>query len=261
MSELSHSFRASYLSLEEIILKYFRYRKNKPTVLCLTATANTETMDSISEKLLIEEIICSKTVINKNLFVTISREEQTGKYEAVLNYLRQDTIQKCNGILVYCRTKWIMTQVFNYLRNSGMGCRIYHSGLPQKEKVETMEKFREGKIRIVISTVALGMGLDFENLECVVHINMPKSVENYIQEIGRAGRRNKRAYCHLFLDKYDYFTERNYFLADELEKPSFQNIINELKINSEGVRKDKKSKNKKPPAKQRKSEETPQAEE
>lgn len=53
---------------------------------------------------------------------------------------------------------------------------FYHSGLTQKEKVERMEKFRKGQIRIVISTVALGMGLDFENLDCVIHINMPKSV-------------------------------------------------------------------------------------
>ena len=77
-----------------------------------------------------------------------------------------------------------------------------------------MANFRIGLIRIVISTIALGMGLDFENLECVIHINMPKSVENYIQETGRAGRRQKRAYCHLFLDQNDYFVERNYFLAD-----------------------------------------------
>lgn len=65
----------------------------------------------------------------------------------------------------------------------------------------------------------------------MIHINMPKSVENFIQEIGRAGRRQKRAYCHLFLDKYDYFTERNYFLADELEPRMFTSIIEILKTN------------------------------
>lgn len=92
-----------------------------------------------------------------------------------------------------------MFDVFNYLRNSSLLCYIYHSGLPQKEKVETLEKFRKGVIRIVIATVALGMGLDFENLECVVHINMPKSVENFIQEIGRAGRRQKKSLLSFIL--------------------------------------------------------------
>jgi ATP-dependent DNA helicase Q4 len=65
-----------------------------------------------------------------------------------------------------------------------------------------------------VATVALGMGLDFAHLECVIHINMPKSIENYVQEIGRAGRRERRAYCHLFLDDGDYITERNYIIAD-----------------------------------------------
>ena len=75
------------------------------------------------------------------------------------------------------------------------------------------------------------MGLDFENLECVVHMNMPKSVENYIQEIGRAGRRKKRGYCHLFLDTEDYFTERNYLLGDELDQQILDKIIKKLKEN------------------------------
>lgn len=58
---------------------------------------------------------------------------------------------------------------------------------------------------------------------------MPKSVENYVQEIGRAGRRQKRAYCHLFLDKFDYFTERNYFLADELDTKILSQIIKTMR--------------------------------
>lgn len=74
-----------------------------------------------------------------------------------------------------------MGEVSNYLRNSGMMCSIYHSGLEHKEKIQTLEKFRRGVTKIVIATVALGMGLDFQNLDCVIHINMPKSVENYIQ--------------------------------------------------------------------------------
>jgi ATP-dependent DNA helicase Q4 len=73
------------------------------------------------------------------------------------------------------------------------------------------------------------MGLDFESLECVIHINMPKSVENYVQEIGRAGRRNRRAYCHLFLDRYDYFTERNYFLGDELDVGNYNAIVSMMR--------------------------------
>lgn len=83
-----------------------------------------------------------------------------------------------------------MFQVFNYITNSvNCAVAIYHSALTSRQKEETLQKFRSGQIKIVVATVALGMGLDFSNLECVVHINLPKSIENYVQEIGRAGRR------------------------------------------------------------------------
>ena len=83
-----------------------------------------------------------------------------------------------------------MNEVFNYITNSTqVSAAMYHAALSNKEKTETLGKFREGQVKIVVATVALGMGLDFSHLECVVHINMPKSIENYVQEIGRAGRR------------------------------------------------------------------------
>lgn len=87
LSELEHSFRNSYLSLVEIVLKYFKYTQGKPVILCLTATANLETMSSIMKKLDIHEKIRSKSIINKNIFITVSREELGSKYEALLKYL------------------------------------------------------------------------------------------------------------------------------------------------------------------------------
>ena len=68
---------------------------------------------------------------------------------------------------------------------------------------------------MIASTVALGMGLDFANLDCVIHLCMPSSIENYVQEIGRAGRRGLKAYCHLFLDEEDYFKERGNILMEK----------------------------------------------
>lgn len=92
--------------------------------------------------------------------------------------------------MIYSRTRKIMNEVLNYITNStSFRVAIYHSALTNKEKTDTLNKFREGEIKIVVATVALGMGLDFSDLECVIHMNMPKSIENYVQEIGRAGRR------------------------------------------------------------------------
>jgi ATP-dependent DNA helicase Q4 len=123
-----------------------------------------------------------------------------------VDYLNTDQVRKLKGILVYCRTRKISTDVFNFLTNSGFLAAMFHSGLEQKQKTQLLQDFRPGKVKVVVATIALGMGLDFENLDCVVHINMPKSVESYVQEMGRAGRRGKRAYCHMFLGKNDYFT-------------------------------------------------------
>lgn len=131
--------------------------------------------------------------------------------------------------MVYTRTRKIMDEVYNYISNSvSVPVALYHGALPSKQKTDTLEKFRRGDVRIVVATVALGMGLDFEQLECVIHLNMPKSIENYVQEIGRAGRRQRRAYCHLFLDENDYITERNYIIADEIEPPLLAMIYQQL---------------------------------
>lgn len=69
------------------------------------------------------------------------------------------------------------------------------------------------------------MGLDFEHLDCVIHMSMPKSLESYVQEMGRAGRRGRRAYCHMFLNVNDYFTERNYILAASMERDNLTDFI------------------------------------
>lgn len=102
-----------------------------------------------------------------------------------------------------------------------------------------------------MSTTALGMGLDFEHLDCIVHFNMAKSLESFVQEIGRAGRRQSRAYCQLFLDESDFFMERNYILADELEESSMGTIVGEIEkgCRASGLRKAKSRRQNKEPSK------------
>jgi superfamily II DNA helicase RecQ len=118
--------------------------------------------------------------------------------------------------------------VFNYLSSEGFQTAVFHGGLEEKEKTLLLQNFRTGVIKVVAATIALGMGLDFENLDCVIHMNMPKSVESYVQEIGRAGRRGKRAFCHMFLSKQDYMTNRNFILAERLEMDNIVHFVNEI---------------------------------
>jgi len=85
-------------------------------------------------------------------------------------------------------------------KTGSWSAECYHAGLTGIVRKNIQEDFMCGRLRIVVATVAFGMGLDKSNIRAVVHFNMPKNIESYIQEIGRAGRDGQTAYCHLFLD-------------------------------------------------------------
>lgn len=134
--------------------------------------------------------------------------------------------EKCNSIIIYCTRREECNRIATFLRTSLQGDKrpqtkrkrsrvddnveTYHAGLPSSRRRTIQQAFMKGEFRIVVATVAFGMGINKADIRSVIHYNMPKSFESYVQEIGRAGRDGLTAYCHLFLDaKVCSFTSGN----------------------------------------------------
>lgn len=212
VSEWSHNFRTSYLKLSYLI----KDRLKTQLILGLTATATSKTITSVTRLFDIKEIISSKTINRTNLMLTTSRDQD--KFPSLLFLLRSEKYQNLKSIIIYCTLIRTTENVANYLTQSGIPAIPYHSNCHDTTRLKIQKEFMNGKTRIVVATLAFGMGIDKKDVDGIIHLNIPKSLENYIQEIGRAGRNGKSAFCHLFITDEDYYRMRGYILAESLDE-------------------------------------------
>ncbi|XP_041376867.1 uncharacterized protein LOC121389337 [Gigantopelta aegis] len=224
LSEWSHNFRPSYLRL----CKVLRERYGVKCFLGLTATATKATAYDVSRHLGIEDVkeaTIRGSPIPKNLILSVSQDEN--RDEALMNLLQGERFTECDSIIVYCTRREEVNRVATLLRTclqkpemdlgvplskpipkkgkkgrrkKSLDAESYHAGLTPAHRKRVQKDFMSGHLRIVVATVAFGMGLDKADVRAIIHYNMPKSFEGYVQEIGRAGRDGKTSHCHVFLD-------------------------------------------------------------
>ena len=215
ISQWSHNFRPSYLMVCRVLKEKLGVRK----ILGLTATASKSTAMSIANLINIDDGvmgIISQKSLPSNLRLSISHDQQ--KEGALIKLLRSDTFAECDSIIIYCTRREeciriaallrasmqeIMPRKFNTKRKNTKISSIaeaYHAGLSAHRRKSVQVAFMNSEIRIVVATVAFGMGINKPDIRSVIHFNMPASFESYVQEIGRAGRDGLLAYCHLFLN-------------------------------------------------------------
>lgn len=127
-----------------------------------------------------------------------------------------------------------------FLQSSGVRAAAYHAGMDAQQRLKTQNLFMRGSFDVVVATIAFGMGLDKANVRCVIHTSAPKSVENYIQEIGRAGRDGKSSKCFLVMDKTDTISQYSlsfstrvstyqiYLFVSLVFEPIYKELINYL---------------------------------
>ena len=204
LSKWGHDFRPDYLYVSRFIQ---RSQGNDPSpVFCFTATAKPDVVDDIcahfEKRLGVTLARLEGGVSRDNLAYEVRAVPPQAKYAEVLHLL-QEALREEGGAIVFCARQKTVEEVAGFLRDGGLDCGHFHGGMLPAEKRQVQEAFLAGQLRVIAATNAFGMGVDKPDVRLVIHLDTPGSLENYLQEAGRAGRDQAPARCILLYDETD----------------------------------------------------------
>jgi len=222
ISTWGHEFRHSYLHLK-ILLKQF------PNLLltALTATANQKVQEDIIYLLNLNERnekykVIKTSFLRNNLVINIISRGYGTKNLFELRNLINKSHNNQSGI-IYCHSRDDCQKVSKFL-SGWFSVDFYHAGLSDKERTRIQNEWFNGTIKIIVATVAFGMGIDKPDVRFVIHNKMPRSIENYYQEIGRAGRDGLKSFCYMMYNYSDAIVYRKLVENDIVQKIDNYNI-------------------------------------
>jgi len=138
-----------------------------------------------------------------NLQLSITRDKE--KSSALIKLLRSPGYKGLKSILIFATARFTTQKLTQILQQQGFRADFYHAGQTKETRQKVQDDFINNRISILCCTIAFSMGIDKSDISSVIHYDMPRSVESYVQEIGRAGRDGKLARCHMFLNNDDFF--------------------------------------------------------
>ncbi|KAI1187985.1 ATP-dependent DNA helicase recQ [Nemania serpens] len=221
ISEWGHSFRPDYLKVARFVNEIKAER-----VICLTATATPRVAEDVRKAFDIKKSNVFRTSpYRPNLQLHAEAvDTRDDKFPRLLKFLKDHD----GPTLVYVTAQKQAEDLAEHLSKQGHSAAAFHAGLPTERKTETQDAFMAGRVRIVVATIAFGMGIDKADIRNILHYDVSSTIEEYSQQVGRAGRDGKPSFCTLYLCRDDFWLRENFVRGDLPSRQSLQKLLEDI---------------------------------